>query len=66
MEGTMPLMLTEVRVWNADPKATYRLIIKDGDEIVGQNNAIGPIQPGSVPALRVPITGPLTLTAEKV
>ncbi len=62
----MPLMLTEVRVWNDDPKATYRLIIKDGDEIVGQNNAIGPTQPGSVPALRFPITGPLTLIAEKV
>ena len=64
MEGTMPLMLLQVRVWNDDPEATYRLIIKDGDEIVGQSNAIGPTQPGRLPALRVPIKGPLTLIAE--
>ena len=37
----MPLMLTEVRVWNDDPEA-YRLIIKDGTEIVGQTT----IDPG--------------------
>ncbi len=65
MEGTMPLMLTEVRVWNDDPEA-YRLIIKDGTEIVGQTT-IDPGLTGDIYfAPRVPITGPLTLIAEKV
>ena len=59
----MPLLLHEVKVWNEGPEA-YRLIIKDGEEIVGQTNAIYP-GPGSI-ALKSRITGPLTLIAEKV
>ena len=58
----MPLLLHEVKVFNEDAVA-YRLIIKDGDEVVTQKT----IDPGpdSI-ALKFRITGPLTMIAEKV
>ena len=62
----MPLMLNEVKVWNEDSDASYRLIVKDGDEIVAQTNPIRPTQPGALPALKIPITRPLTLIAERL
>ncbi len=62
MEGTRPLMLYDVKVFNEGPEA-YRLIIKDGNEIVGQST-IDP-GPGNIP-LKFRITGPLTIIAEKV
>ena len=59
----MPLLLIEVNVWNAESE-TYRLIIKDGDKTVRQTTVEN--GHGGIDFLRFPITGPLTLIAEKV
>ncbi len=61
----MPLKLVEVNVVNDDPE-TYRLIIKDGDEIVGTANAPPGVGGTIYLSPAFPITGPLTLIAEKV
>ncbi len=62
----MALFLDSVNVHNDDSGETYRLVIKDGDEIVAQTLPIRPAQPGALPALKIPITRPLTLIAERL
>ena len=62
----MALFLDSVNVHNDDSGETYRLVIKDGDEIVKHTNPIAPTQFDSLGLLKIPITGPLTLIAEKV
>ncbi len=64
----MPLRLDEVKVWNMDSDVSYRLIVKDGDDIVGETNVIGPTQGGSLSLAgrNFEITRPLTLIAEKL
>ncbi len=62
----MALFLDRVNVHNDDSGETYRLVIKDGDEIVKRTNPIAPTQFDGLGALNIPITGPLTLIAEKV
>ena len=66
-EVTMALLLNSVNVYNDNTDAaSYRLIIMDGDKIVRRTNAISPTQFDGLSALKIPITGSLTLVAEKV
>ncbi len=64
----MPLRLLEVKIQNVDSDGPYRLIIKDGDEIVGQTDTIGSTQiiSLSLSERNVEITRPLTLIAERL
>ena len=64
----MALFLDSVNVHNDDSGETYRLVIKDGDKIVGQTDSIHPTQGGSISLAgrNVEITRPLTLIAERL
>lgn len=62
----MALFLDSVNVHNDDSGETYRLVIKDGDEIVKRTNAIAPTRFDGLGPPSIPITGSLTLIAEKV
>ncbi len=62
----MTLFLERVNVHNDASGETYRLVIKEGDDIVKSTNDIPPTQFDGLGGLNIPITGPLTLIAEKV
>ncbi len=62
----MALFLDSVNVHNDDSGETYRLVIKDGEEIVRHTNAIAPTRFDGLGPPSIPITGSLTLIAEKV
>ena len=67
MEAMMTLIVHRIDFYNDSTDGeTYRLVVKDGDKVVGHTNAVLPTGHDALSSERISLERPLTLIAEKV